>query len=112
MRKGFVLLIVMMILFMMGTEFLVLNSTSNFAAIETNNAFLQADEQNLISSGLALVKLNKYEAGRVIDLETADLASSVAKMSIKIENPKEVKISTFNRRGGRELKSTKRFMSK
>lgn len=113
MKKGFVLIIVMMILFLLGVEFAVLNSTSNIIAIETNNALLLGDRENLISSGMALAEQNKFKTGDVIEPETGKLTSRVAKMSIKVENPGKIKVSTFCRTGSSELQgSTKISISK
>lgn len=109
MKKGFVMLIVMMILFMMGIEFFILTSTSNFIGFQTNNAYLEADRQNLVSSGLALAIIKKPQIGEIIEPETADLASPMSKLSIKIENRRDVTISTFCRRGGREAKTRGTF---
>ena len=109
MKKGFVLVAVMLILFLMGTEFLILNSTSNFIAIETNNALLQADKQNLISSGLALAAVNNFPKGDTIEPDTTGLAWREAKMSIKIEADRLAEISVFCKRGTRELTSVKKY---
>jgi hypothetical protein len=109
MKKGFVLVAVMLILFLMGTEFLILNSTSNFIAIETNNALLQADKQNLISSGLALAAVNNFQKGDTIEPDATGLAWKEAKMSIKIEDAGLAEISVFCKRGTRELTSIKKY---
>jgi len=108
-KKGFVMLVVMMILFMMGTEFLILNSTSGFIAIETSDTFLKADRQNLVESGLALARLNESKKGEIFEPDTGGLAFEGAKLSIKIENGKQAVISTFCRRGGRELKKSGKY---
>jgi hypothetical protein len=109
MKKGFILLAVMTILFLMGLEFYILNGTSSGLAIETNRYFLSSDKKNLISSGLELAKLKKFKAGQEIELDTQGLAWERAKMSIKVENPKEVEISIRCWRGGQEIKSTNMY---
>ena len=109
MKKGFVLVAVMLILFLMGTEFLVLNSTSNFIAIETNHALLQADKQNLILSGLALAAVNNFQKGDVIETDTTGLAWKDSKMSIKVEDDNQAEISIFCKRGTRELTSIRKY---
>ncbi len=109
MKKGFVLLSVMLILFLMGTEFLILNSTSNFIAIETNQALLRADKQNLISSAMALAKVNNFKNGDVISSDTTGLAWKDAKMSIKVGEDNLAEINIFCKRGTQELSSVKKY---
>jgi formate/nitrite transporter FocA (FNT family) len=109
MKKGFVMVAVMLILFLMGTEFFVLNSTSNLIAIETNNALVQADKQNLILSGLALVQTGNFKNGEVISPDITALAGRDSKMSIKIENGGQAEINILCKRGMRELTSVKKY---
>jgi len=109
MRKGFVMLVVMIILFMMGTEFIVLSSTSSHIAIESSDIFLKADKQNLVESGLALARLNASNTGEVFEPDTDGLASEGAKLSVKIEGGKQAVIGTFCRRGGRELEKSGKY---
>lgn len=109
MKKGFVMLMVMLILFMMGTEFVVLNSAASRAAFETNTVFLEADRENMAASGLVLAKLGRGKTGQIMELDASGLGSRDAKMSLKVENSKEVTINIFSRRGGQEIKSTGRY---
>ncbi|OQA02456.1 MAG: hypothetical protein BWY69_01101 [Planctomycetes bacterium ADurb.Bin401] len=104
MKKGFAMLMVMLILFIMGIEFVVLNSAASRAAFETNAVFLEADRENMAASGIALAKLSG-KAGQIIEPNTSELASRYAKMSLKVENSKEVTMNIFSRRGGQEIKS-------
>ncbi|MEN6386994.1 MAG: hypothetical protein ABFD79_17580 [Phycisphaerales bacterium] len=109
MKKGLILLMVMFILFMMGTEFYILNSTSSIIAAETNIYFLEADKDNLFSSVKALLDMKKYRSGEEIDLNTKELAWEGSKTTIKIENPKKAVINIFSKRGTQEINTQKEF---
>jgi len=52
-RDGFVLVIVIITIALIGAEMFVLTGGSNTILFQTNNAYLQACQQNLIASGLA-----------------------------------------------------------
>ena len=109
MKNGFVLLAVMLILFLLGLEFFVLNSTSNVIGNESNTALLEGYNENLLASGAALAKEKKFKTGEIIELATDKLTVRPSKISIKIDNPGEIQISTFCQAGGRELKTNSKI---
>ncbi len=90
MRKGFVLLIVIMIIGLLGAELFVLTGSSNKITFQTNRAFLDAVQQNLISSGAAwaeynIEKGNVKKPGKEIQLDAADIGTRNAQLTVTIE---------------------------
>jgi hypothetical protein len=110
MKKGFILITVMIILFLMGTEFFALTNTSNFIAIETNNILLEADRQNLISSGLVWARHNAA-AKDGIELAADGIAPHDAYLKISPTNNRQIVLTISSRRGGRTIKTEEKYSS-
>jgi hypothetical protein len=108
-RKGFVLLIVMMILGMMGVEMFVLSSVSNKITFQTSRAYLEAVEQNLVSSGLAWAKHNMAKEAEKIELDTADIAPQNAQLIVTAGKQSLVTINTSCSRSGQNLRHNKSY---
>ena len=63
-QNGFVLVLVIAIISLIGVEMFVLAGSSNIILFQTNDAYLEACEQNLAASGLAWAEKNiKNEKG-------------------------------------------------
>jgi len=89
-KKGFVLLIVIMILGLLGVKLFVMTGSSNKIGFQTNRAFLDAVQQNMISSGIAWTRYNIKrgnikETGKETRLDTADVGTRDAQLTITIE---------------------------
>ncbi len=109
MRKGFVLLIVIMILGLMGVEMFVLSSVSNKITFQTGRAYLEAVEQNLVSSGLVWAKHNIAKEAEKIELDTADIAPQNAQLNITAGKQSKVTINVLCSRGGQNIRHNKSY---
>jgi len=118
-RKGFVLLIVIMILGLMGAEFFVMTGISNRIGFQTNRALLEAVRQNMTSSAIAWAKYNVKngnikKTGEKIQLDTAGLCTRNSQLNITIEKithkEVEVSVNTFCTFGGQSLKNSKKYV--
>lgn len=118
MKKGFVLLIVIMIIGLMGAELFVLTGSSNKIIFQTNRALLEAVQQNLISSALIWAKYNTEKGnikkmGEEIQLDTAGINARNTRLSVTIESSRnkqaQVVISTSCSRGRESLKHNKKY---
>ncbi len=90
MRKGVVLFIIIIILAFIGTVLFLLTDVSNKIIFQTNKAFLESAERNMISSGLAWAKQNIEKgnikkAGEEIQLDTAGIGIRNAQLTVTIE---------------------------
>lgn len=117
-RDGFVLVIVIVTIALIGAEMLVLTGSSNTILFQANNSYLEACEQNLIASGLAWAKKNiKNENmksfNKEIELDLADINVKRAALSVAIEKPEnkqtEVQINTSCGRGRQVLRHKKKY---
>jgi hypothetical protein len=118
-KNGFVLLVVIMILFLLASELFFLTGGSNKIAFQTNQAFLQAVEQNMIAGGLAWAGYNIKEgniknAGSEIQLDAGGLGIQNARLTAAIEKiagkQAEVIINTSCDFGRYSLKSSKKYI--
>ena len=90
-NKGFVLLLVIMLIAMIGIIVSVLTEASNTMVFQSNKTYLRACERNLIASGLAWSKINlQKESGdipdKMIELDVTDMnirGSSLSQKSFK-----------------------------
>ncbi|MGA2916728.1 MAG: hypothetical protein ABSE89_11950 [Sedimentisphaerales bacterium] len=118
MRKGVVLLIVIIILVFMGTVLLLFTDVSNKIIFQTNRAFLEAAEQNMISSGIAWAKHN-IEKGNIketeneIQLDTAGIGVRDAQLAVTIEKishkQAQLTVNTSCSLSGQSLKHTRKY---
>jgi hypothetical protein len=108
-----------MIIGLMGAELFVLTGSSNKITFQTNRAFLEAVEQNMISSSLAWAKYN-IERGNIkktegeIQLDTAGIGARDTQLTITIEKiihkQAQVTINTSCSFGGQCLKHNKKYV--
>ena len=109
MKKGFILLTIMIILGLMGVEMFVLSSVSNKITFQASRAYLEAVEQNLVSSGLAWAKHNMAKKVENIELDTADIAPQNAQLIITAGKQSQVTINASCSRGGQNLRHNKSY---
>ena len=98
MKNGFVLLMVIMILFFISTILFVFTSVSNEIVFQTNQSYLKAVGQNMASSGIAWAKNNKSNTGNT-ELDTAGIAPPNSQLSITAERDSQVMIKASCGRG-------------
>jgi hypothetical protein len=108
-KRGFVLLIVIAMLFFIGTILFVFTGVSNKIVFQTNRIYLEAVEQNLISSGLIWAKHNIAKEGESIKLDTAGISGWDAQLNITMGKHRQAEISTYCRRGSQELKTNEKY---
>jgi len=113
-KKGFVMLTVIMMLFFIGTMLFVLTGVSNKITFQTNRAYLEAVRQNLISSGLSFAKHNiEKENVKNIELDIAGLGIRNAQLIVTIEKitnkQAQVNVSTSCGFGSQRLEDNKKY---
>jgi len=118
-QNGFVLLLVITAIALVGTATYVLADGSNTMLFQSDTVYLQACERNLTASGLAWAKQNiknrnQGSFNRMIELDTANLGirSSSLNVFISISQDKqaEVRINTSCSRAGQTLKRDNRYI--
>ena len=118
MRKGFVLLMVISILVFMSTVLFLFTYISNKITFQINGAFLETVEQDMISSGIAWAKYNIEKGnvkttGKEIQLETADIGTRDAQLTITIEKIAHkqawIAVNTSCSLGNQSLKHTRKY---
>jgi hypothetical protein len=116
--KGFVLVLVVLIIAVMGAEMLVLTGISNRMLFDANNAQLEATERNLAAAGLAWARRvstqNTEAFGRTVELDVASMGVSGAALSVTLGVQKDrtvqVQVNTNCRRGPRTLARTHSYL--
>ncbi len=102
-QNGFVLILVVVAIALIGAEMIVLTSSANKILFQSDTAYLQACERNLVTSGLAWAKRNIKNEGketfdRPIGLDVSSMSIHGATLSVNIVTPKdeeaEVQINT------------------
>ncbi len=118
MRKGVVLMLVIIILIFMGAILFLLTDVSNKITFQTNRVFLETVEQNMISSGIAWAKHNIEKGGiketeNEIQFDTAGIGTRNAQLSVTIEKiahkQAQVTVNTFCGLSSRGLKHTQKY---
>jgi hypothetical protein len=112
--KGFVLVLVVLIIAVMGAEMLVLTGISNRMLFDANNAQLEATERNLAAAGLAWARRvstqNTQAFGRTVELDVASMGVSGAALKVTLGVPEDktvqVQVNTTCSRGPRTLTRT------
>ena len=118
MRRGFVLLIVIMILIFMGTVLFVLTEVSNKITFQTNRVFLETVEQNMISSGIAWTKYNIENGNKnivkEIQLDTAGIGTRNSQLTVTVEEiarkQTEIAVNTSCGFGSQSFKHNKKYI--
>ena len=112
-NHGFILILVIIVMAMIGMVMFVLTEGANTILFQSNRAYLEAVERNLIISSLTWAKQNvesqKAEIfNKTIDLDIADLNIQDATLNIVVsparDKEAEVEVSTSCSRGRRTLR--------
>ena len=95
-----------------------LTAASNTMLYQSNTAYLQACERNLIASGLAWSKINLQKesgetSGEMVELDVTEMnirgSSLNVKLSVPAENRPQIQIRTSCSRGRKTLTSDKTY---
>jgi len=117
-QNGFVMLLVIAALILIGFEMFILARSSNTILFQTNSAYVESCEQNLVASGLAWAKKNienenQASLNKTIELSLADMNIQRAALSVFVEStdnkPAEVQITTSCSRGRQTLRHKKKY---
>ena len=112
-QAGFVLILVIMAIVLIGVVMFVLTEGANTMLFQSNTAYLEAVQRNLVTSSLSWAKHNlkgdKEEIfHKTIELDVTDLNIQDANLSIVIgpgrDKEVEVEVSTLCSRGRRTLR--------
>lgn len=118
-QNGFVLLLVITAIAMVGTATYVLAGGSNTMLFQSDTVYLQACERNLTASGLAWAKQNiknrnQGSFNRMIELDTANLNIRGSRLnlfiSISRNKQAEVQINTSCSRARRTFRRDNRYI--
>ena len=82
-RNGFVLILVIAAMALIGAELFVLTDSANMVLFQTDTAYLQACQRNLVASGLAwsgwkIENEDKETFNRTVDLDVVSMSISGA----------------------------------
>lgn len=117
-QNGFVMLMVIGALILIGFEMFVLARSSNTIVFQTNSAYVESCEQNLVASGLAWAKMNvesenQASLNKTIELPLSDMNIQRAALSVFVERaenkPAEVQITASCSRGRQTLRHKKKY---
>lgn len=115
-NNGFVMLIVISILALIGIYMIVLASDANTFIFQADRAYLEACRQNLTASGLAWAKKNSNTSmttTAAVELDTADMGIKNAALSVKLsvgeKGKSQVEIETSCSKARQRLSSVKKL---
>jgi len=117
-RRGFVLILVIMAIIVIGIEMFALSGIANTMQFQSQNAYLKACRRNLLASGLLWANENTREKSseifdKTIQLDVSEMnigASALdVTMSITSDEEAEVQINTSCSRGRQTLKGTGKY---
>jgi len=116
-EKGFILLLVITILAVIGAVMFLLAEDSHTMLFESDTAYLRATQRNLTASALAWARYNMTNETSTIlnkhDLDTANLTTRPATLSVTIETAEnkepQAQITTSTTRKRRTLKSKNKY---
>lgn len=117
-QNGFILIFVIVAIALIGAMMTVLTTSANKIMFQSDTAYLQACERNLVTSGLAWAKRNiKNESrenyNRTIELDVTSMKISGVTLSVNIDTPKDrqaqVQIITSCSRTSRTLKLDEKY---
>jgi hypothetical protein len=118
-QNGFVMLIVIAALSLIGFEMFILARSSNTVVFQTNSAYVESCEQNLVASGLAWAKMNiesenQTSLNKTIELSLAGMNIQRAALSVFVQRaenkPAEVQITSSCSRGRQTLRHKKKYL--
>jgi hypothetical protein len=112
-QNGFVMILVIVIIALIGTYMIVLASDANTFAFEADRAYLEACDYNLRASALAWARKNVDIPSGVVSLDTAGMNMKTATLSVTVPAAKKAKtqieVDTSCSRAGHRLTSSKKF---
>jgi hypothetical protein len=115
-QNGFVLVIVMVILTLIGTYMIVLTNNANTLLFQADRAYLEACDQNLAASGLAWARKNigstKTSTGAFeLDAAAMNIRGAVIRIDVSPgeKGTSQVQISTSCSRARQSLNFTRKF---
>ncbi len=116
-HKGFILIVVIMIMATMGLEMYILADIANTMLLQSNTAYLEACQRNLTASGIAWAKQNIQNitgenAQNEVQLDVKELDIKGSELKLKLssnDKEPEVQISTTCSRGRQTLKSSVKY---
>lgn len=118
-ENGFVLILVIAIIGLIGAQMFVLGDSSNTILLQSDSAYLEAVERNLIASGLTWAERNcKSEEvfNRPTELEVADMGIGDLTLSVNIsvarDKETEVEINTSCSRKRRTRRHSEKYRIK
>jgi hypothetical protein len=120
-RNGFVLILVIVAVAVIGVQMAVLGDIANTMQFQSQNAYLKACERNLLASGLVWAKENVREkgseiSGKTIQLEVSGLnireSALDVTISIATDEVAEVQIKTTCSRSRQTLRETGKYRIK
>ena len=93
-QDGFVLILVVVIIALIGTSVLVLSNNTETMLFESNRAYLQAVQRNLMASGLAWVKHNvknqhREDFDKGIELDVTNMNARKSSLTVTIGMPRD-----------------------
>jgi len=117
-QNSFALILVIVAIALIGVVVFLLTEDANTLVFQSDMAYLEAVERNLITSGLAWAKQNikndSYDIfHKDIELDVTDLNIRVATLSVVIGTPKdnrvEVEVGTSCSRGRQTLRHQDKY---
>ena len=117
-RRGFVLIIVIIAIMVIGIEMFALSGIANTMQFQSQNAYLKACRRNLLASGLLWAKENNRKKSSEIfdktiqlDVSKLNIRDSALDVTINIASEKEVEvqINTSCSRSRQTLKGTGKY---
>jgi hypothetical protein len=118
-QNGFVLVLVIIAIVLVGTASYILADGTNTMLFQSDTAYLQACERNLMASGLAWAKQNiknrnQSSFNKMIELDTANLGIRGSSLNIFIgisrDKQAEVQIDTSCSRARQTFKRDNRYI--
>ena len=117
-NRGFVLIFVIMVIFIIGIEMFALSDIANTMQFQSQNAYLKACRRNLLASGLVWAKENTRKKSseifdRTIQLDVSKLnirdSALAVTANIASDEEAEVQIDTSCSRGRQTLRETGKY---
>jgi len=117
-QKGFVVILAVMAIAVIGMAMFALAGIANTMQFQSNNAYLNACERNLLSSGLVWARQNiQNKAGKnfnktiQLDVSRMDIRASALDVTISVQSDKEaeVRVNTSCSRGRQTLKGSGKY---
>jgi len=117
-QNGFVLVLVITVIAVVGAEMFVLTGMANTILFQSDIAYLEVVERNLVASGLAWASRNiknqsKETFNKTIELDVTDMNIRRSTLAVIIAMPKdkqaEVQIDTSCGRGRHTLRHSNKY---